>query len=97
MFRSPFKSGGYYVFNYQPRYYNERKEQLETLKKKYHGKKEEGAKDFSIKIAKKQLIKQWDKSRKSSNADRSTMRRMAIIIALLVGMVAYLFGFHQLF
>ena len=34
MFGTPFKQRAHYVFNYKPRYFNERKERLEKLKGK---------------------------------------------------------------
>ncbi|MCK5638027.1 MAG: hypothetical protein KAH67_04905 [Flavobacteriaceae bacterium] len=39
MFGNTFKPRAHYVFNYKPRYYDERKERLESLKKKYEQKK----------------------------------------------------------
>ena len=35
MFGSFFKPRAHYVYNYKPRYYDERKERLENLKKRY--------------------------------------------------------------
>ena len=38
MFGNAFKPRAHYVFNYKPRYYDERKERLEKLKEKYENK-----------------------------------------------------------
>ena len=35
MFGNAFKGRSHYVYNYKPRYYDERKERLEKLKEKY--------------------------------------------------------------
>ena len=41
MFGNAFKPRSHYVFDYKPRYYDERKERLEKLKAKYKNKEKE--------------------------------------------------------
>ena len=89
MIRSPFKSRGYYVFNYQPRYYDARKERLEKLKTTDENKP-------TLKIAKNQLIGQWSKTKKNMGAERKVLIRMALIISILTGLIAYAFGLHHI-
>lgn len=95
MFGSAFKPRAHYVYNYKPRYYDERKERLENLKKKYENN------DTSIDIPKITLSKEhlrdnW-KRHKKLTVDRGVNRRLAIIIAILVGILAYIFELHKLF
>ncbi len=95
MLGTPFKQRAHYVFNYKPRYYNKRKERLENLKKKYDSEDSQTSKDYHITLTKNNLKKDWQKS-KSSGSDTSTNKRLALIIALLVGFVAYIFELHKL-
>jgi hypothetical protein len=95
MFSNPFKPRAHYVFDYKPRYYNERKERIKNLEEKYHGNKENGESP-RIKLSKNNLKNEWVKNKRSA-ANASTNLRLAIIIAILVGIVAYLFELHTLF
>jgi hypothetical protein len=95
MLGTPFKQRAHYVFNYKPRYYNDRKERLENLRRKYDSKDSKTHTDYNITLSKNNLKKDWAKS-KSNGSDRSTSKRLAIIIALLVGIVAYIFELHKL-
>jgi len=96
MFGSAFKPRAHYVFNYKPRYYNERKERLESLKKQ-HEKKEANVDDISkLKLTKDNLKKDWQRQKKLPT-DSGVNRRLAIIIAILVGILAYFFELHKLF
>lgn len=96
MFGTPFKQRAHYVFNYKPRYFDERKERLENLKGKYadtSDKTEE--KEYKIQLLKNNLKNDWSKTKKGP-ADSGTNKRLAIIIAILVGICAYIFELHTL-
>ena len=95
MFGKFFKPRSHYVFDYKPRYYDERKERLQKLEEKYHGNKEVSDTP-RIRISKNNLRNEWVKNKRSAT-DRSSNLRLAIIIAILVGIVAYLFELHTLF
>ena len=96
MFGSVFKPRAHYVYNYKPRYYNERKERLELLKKKYE-KNDDSQEDISrLNLTKDNLKSDWHRQKKTIS-DKGTNRRLAIIIAILVGILAYLFELHKLF
>ncbi|MEN8186603.1 MAG: hypothetical protein ABFR05_05690 [Bacteroidota bacterium] len=91
-----FKTRSHYVFDYKPRYYDERKERIESLKKKYE---KEGDDDDDIKkitLSKDQLRQDWARHKKSTH-NRNVNIRLAIIIAILVGLAAYIFELHKLF
>jgi hypothetical protein len=95
MFGKLFKPRAHYVFDYKPRYYNERKERMQKLEEKYHGNKEND--DVPrIRISKNNLKNDWVKNKRSAT-DRSSNIRLAIILAILVGLVAYFFELHTLF
>ena len=80
-----FKQGSHYVFDYKPRYYDERKERLKNLEK-----------GSNIAFTKTNLKSNWIRNKKSV-ADRNANRRVVIIIAILVGLLAYFFELHTLF
>ena len=96
MFGKLFKPRAHYVFDYKPRYYDERKERLEKLEDKYHKNKKLDEEAPKISLSKNNLKNDWVKNKRSAT-DRSTNLRLAIIIAILVGIVAYIFELHKLF
>ncbi|MDA8728757.1 hypothetical protein N9M49_02560 [Flavicella sp.] len=95
MFGTPFKQRAHYVFNYKPRYFNERKERLEKLKEKYA---DDTAKKntYTLQLNKNSLKRDWSKTKKTMT-DVDSNKRLAIIIAILVGICAYIFELHTLF
>ena len=95
MFGTMFKPRAHYVFDYKPRYYDERKLRLEKLEQKYHGNSEDGNVP-QISLSKNNLKNDWVKNKRSAT-DKSTNLRLAIILAILVGIVAYIFQLHTLF
>jgi hypothetical protein len=95
MFGKLFKPRAHYVFDYKPRYYDERKERLQKLEEKYHGNKSNDDVP-KIRISKNSLRNDWVKNKRSAT-DRSTNLRLAVILAILVGLVAYFFELHTLF
>lgn len=96
MFGTPFKQRAHYVFDYKPRYYSERKERLENLKGKYADADDNSdEKEYRVSLVKNNLKNDWSKSKKGPN-DSGSSKRLAIIIALLVGICAYLFELHTL-
>ncbi|WP_298368573.1 hypothetical protein [uncultured Lutibacter sp.] len=96
MFGKLFKPRSHYVFDYKPRYYDERKERLQNLEEKYHGNENEGDDAPRITLSKNNLKNDWVKNKRSAT-DKATNLRLAIIIAILVGIVAYIFELHKLF
>ena len=97
-FGKAFRGRSYYVFNYTPRYYDERKERLQKLEEKYaHTDKKvrTDEDDVTITFSRDHLKNAWRKSKKTS-ADTKSTRRLALIITILVGIVAYLFELHKL-
>ena len=96
MFGKLFKPREHYVFDYKPRYYDERKERIQQLEDKYkqHQNSDEDAP--TIRLTKNNLKNNWVKNKRSAT-DKSTNLRLAIIIAILVGIVAYIFELHKLF
>ncbi|UMB54901.1 hypothetical protein MKD41_05360 [Lutibacter sp. A64] len=96
MFGKLFKPRAHYVFDYKPRYYDERKERLEKLEDKYHKNKKQDEDSPKITLSKNNLKNDWVKNKRSAT-DKSTNLRLAIIIAILVGIVAYIFELHKLF
>ena len=97
MFGKIFKPRAHYVFNYKPRYYNERKERIEKLEEKYNGTNANSETDAPlIRLSKNNLKNEWVKN-KQNTSDRATNLRLAIIIAILTGIAAYLFDLHSLF
>ena len=94
MFGKAFKPGKHYVFNYKPRYYSERKERLDALQNEHDS--SEVLKDgIGIRLTKSNLKSNWVKNKKMGS-NRSTNRRLVIIISILAGAVAYLFELHKL-
>ena len=96
MFGKLFKPSSHYVFNYKPRYYDERKERLRNLEKKYHHPDENNIKISKISLTKNNLKNDWVKNKRSAT-NRSANLRLALIIAILVGIAAYILELHKLF
>ncbi len=96
MFGKLFKPSSHYVFNYKPRYYDERKERLRNLEKKYRNPDGSDTEISKISLTKNNLRNDWVKNKRSAT-DRSTNLRLAVIIAILVGIAAYILGLHTLF
>jgi len=90
-----FKQRSHYVFDYKPRYYDPRKERIANLEKKYS---EEAAhiESEDLRITKNNLKSQWSR-KKEKVSDKNVNIRLAIIIAILVGIAAYAFQLHTLF
>ena len=98
MFGNAFKTRAHYVYNYKPRYYDERKERIEKLKKQYANETQDQTDDLpKITLSKDKLKADWQRQKKMASADSGVNRRLAIIIAILVGIVAYIFELHKLF
>jgi hypothetical protein len=96
MFGNSFKSRSHYVFDYKPRYYDERKERIKRLEEKYAQNKDTDSDIIDIDFSKNNLRQAWKKA-KSSSGNRKTSLRLALIIAILFGIVAYILDFHHLF
>ncbi len=99
-----FKTRGHYVFNYTPRYYDERKERLEKIEEKYKNDSvtnlsatnQENDDAATIVFSRNELRKAWKKS-KTKPSDSNSSKRLAVIIALIFGLAAYILDFHHLF
>ncbi|MGI9533143.1 hypothetical protein [Lutimonas sp.] len=96
MFGKAFKPRAHYVFNYKPRYYDERKERLEKLKEQYKKDKSATPDLDKITFSKDHLKSNWKRHKKVSS-NRAVNKRLAVIITILVGILAYLFEVHTLF
>ena len=97
MFGNFFKPLTYYNFSYKPRYYDERKERREQLEKKYAEENNPDLEELQrIKLTKNNLKSDWIRAKKSSS-DRNTTLRLAVIITILIGIVAYLLQIHTFF
>ena len=95
MFGKAFKSRKHYVFDYKPRYYNERKERIVNLKLKYSDKGSE-VDTTRIKFTTNNLKNEWVKNKRLASNRNSTIR-LAIIITILVGIAVYILDLHTLF
>ena len=82
-----FKQRSHYVYNYKPRYYDPRKERLKGV---------DTDSNNHITFDKTNLRSKWARAKKST-ANKNVNRRLAIIITILVGIVAYFFKLHTLF
>jgi len=97
MARNLFKSRANYVFDYKPRFYNERKERLQKLEEKYAEKNETNNEPVKrISLSREALKKEWKRNKHVAH-DKSANRRLVIIITILVGIVAYIFDLHKIF
>jgi len=96
MFGKLFKPSSNYVYNYKPRYYDERKERLRNLEKKYHHSDGNDIEISKISLTKNNLKNDWVKNKRSAT-NRSANLRLALIIAILVGIAAYILELHKLF
>ena len=95
MFGKAFKSRKHYVFDYKPRYYDERKERIENLKLKYSDQESE-VDTTRIKFTANNLKNEWVKNKRLAS-NRSSTIRLAIIITILVGIAVYLLDLHTLY
>lgn len=91
-----FKPRSHYVFDYKPRYYSERKERLHNLEEKYLKDKEISEEEAQIRLTKNNLKNDWVKNKRSAT-NRSSNIRLALIIAILVGLTAYILDIHTFF
>jgi hypothetical protein len=95
MFGKAFKSRANYVFDYKPRYYDERKERLEKLKKQYEN-VDDNDENFKPSLIKSGLKTDWQRSKHLAH-DKKANLRLALIIVILVGIFAYILDLHKLF
>jgi len=65
MFGNAFKPRAHYVFDYKPRYYDERKERLEILKERYKNSNSDTADIPKISISKDQSKIRLEKAQKN--------------------------------
>ena len=97
MFGNAFKQRAHYVYDYKPRYYDERKERIEKLKKQYANNSDNDEDGLpKITLSKDNLKADWKRQKKMVSSN-GVNRRLAIIIAILVGILAYFFELHKLF
>ncbi|WP_299835827.1 hypothetical protein [uncultured Tenacibaculum sp.] len=91
-----FKTRSHYVFDYKPRYYDERKERLKKLEDKYASEavipqQHQDLEDITITFEKGNLRNAWKKNK--SSTDYNSTLRIAVIIAILFGIAAYILKF----
>jgi len=99
MFKTPFKSIGHYVFDYKPRYYNERKERLNALEDRYareNEKKNQFKEDFQNSLSKTNLKNEWSKTKTSPLTDKNSTYRLAVIIIMLCLITWSFFNFDKI-
>ena len=90
MFKTPFKPTGHYVFDYKPRYYNERKERLDALEQRYKYEKNEDDNDYEVTLSTNNLKNEWSRSKSNASSDSKTTYRLALIITILIGIAFYI-------
>ncbi len=73
-----FKQRTHYVFNYKPRFYDERKERLEAVKKKYTTTELKK----SVVHTRTNFREQWKKSKKASRNNANVKTALIIVILL---------------
>lgn len=95
MARNLFKSRANYVFDYKPRYYDERKERLDKLEKKYEKKDGNNVEIISPTISVSNLRNEWKRNKHVAH-DRKSNLRLAVIITILVGISVYIFDLHKI-
>lgn len=102
IFGKAFKTRRYNVFNYQPRYYDERKERIQKLEEKYAKLRENGSEIDteesiqSVDFSRNNLRKAWKKQKSPISDSKSTLR-LALIITILVGIAVYTFDLLTVF
>ncbi len=95
MSRNLFRSRENYVFDYKPRFFDERKERIEKLEEKYH-KKTTKNKTSKVTLSRTNLKNEWKRNKHVAH-DKKINRRLVIIITALVGIVAYVLDLHKIF
>lgn len=93
MFKTPFKPIGHYVFNYKPRYYDERKERIQALEDRYQ---RENSENTDITLSKNNLKNEWIRAKTSYSNDHNYTFRLLLIIALLCLITWSLFNFDKI-
>lgn len=98
MFGRLIKTKSYNVFDYKPRYYDERKERIKKLEEKYSNPENhlEENNYATYDFSRTNLRKSWKRT-KSPASNRKSSIRLALIITILVGIAAYILDFHHLF
>jgi hypothetical protein len=91
-----FKSRANYVFDYKPRFYDERKERLEKLEEKYADKKDNSKTIPKTTLSVSNLKSEWKRNKHVAH-DKNANRRLVLIITILVGIAAYIFDLHKIF
>lgn len=99
MFKSPFKAIGHYVFDYKPRYYDERKERLEALEDSYRRERENNKNSdgsYEVTLSKNNLKNEWARNKSSAFDDKSSTYRLLLIILILCLIVWGLFNYDKI-
>lgn len=84
-----FKQNQYRRFEYSPRFYDERKERIEEMRKKYGGK--ESAEKFSSDNLRMRMNSEWRNSGSRKGSRGTSMRLVIIMLALFL--ISYLILF----
>ncbi len=97
MFKTPFKPTGHYVFDYKPRYYDERKERLEALEQRYkQEKKDNNDSDYEVTLTKNNLKNEWSRAKSNPVQDHNANKRLAKIIVILIFSTWAFFNFDKI-
>lgn len=91
-----FRSRANYVFDYKPRFYDERKERLQKLEEKYTDNKYTDKTIPKTTLSISNLKNEWKRNKHVAH-DKNANRRLVLIITILVGIVAYAFDLHKIF
>ena len=77
-------------FEYAPRFYNERKERLEEMRKKYGD--QEGRAKFSSQDFRTRINSEWRSSNSRKSSGGTSFRLVIIVVALVL--ISYLILFY---
>jgi hypothetical protein len=84
-----FKQNQHRRFEYSPRFYDERKERIEEMRKKYGG--EESAEKFSSTNFRMRMNSEWRNSGSRKGSRGTSLRLVVIVLALFL--ISYLILF----
>ncbi len=88
-----FKTGKPKTFNYQPLYYDERKEELENIKKQIQGDSE----DDVVERIRSNIHRSWRESYERRRGKGAVSGSRLIIYLIILGLLIYLIFFAKFF
>lgn len=75
-------------FSFQPRYYNESKERIEELRKRYGQERKDELDREELRV---NIRQNWSRMRKTNSQNSSPRMMTLVAVALVLGILAYLF------